>query len=81
MAIQPTRVKAAAKLLGPKVGKLKYWLEQNTDKEGEWTDLVNDGHEVYHLIDPISGHLGKVLIDDYVYTHDEAKVKFNLRSL
>ena len=75
------RAVAASSLLGPKVSKLKYWLEQDTDKLGEWTDLVNDGHEVYHLIDPITGYVGKVLIDDYVFTVDDARKQFKMKAV
>jgi len=79
MAKKPARAQAAKVLLGPRTKKLKYWLEQNIDKPGEWTDLANDGHEVFHLIDPILGYMGKVLIDDYVYTYDDARKEFNLK--
>lgn len=75
------RAEAASNLLGPKVSKLKYWLEQDTSKFGEWTDLANDGHEVYHLIDPIEGYVGKVLIDEYVFSVDDARKQFNMKAV
>ena len=70
---------AAANLLEPKRKYLRYWIEQDTDTPGEWTDLVNEGHEVYHLIDPLSGRLGKVIIDDFIYTYGQAREAFLAR--